>query len=222
MSNEQNETSHANSNWSTARVMVLALVSLGIGLPIGYVVRGSSATVATPPAPGMGEPAASSGQPGGAAAAAMPSEQQMKHMADKKAEPLLAQLQKNPNDAALLAEIGKTYLYARQFDSAAEYYERSVKSKPDPAVLNTLGGVYHYAGSADKALEAWNRALQIDPNYADALVNIGLVKWREQSDPKAAIAAWKKMLKGNPNHPQREKVEKMIAQAEKHANMGAN
>jgi cytochrome c-type biogenesis protein CcmH/NrfG len=88
-------------------------------------------------------------------------------------------------------------------------------------VLNTLGGAYHFAGARDKALDAWQRALKIDPNHADSLVNIGLVKWREQGDATAAIAAWRQMLKCNPQHPQRAQVEKMIAQAEKHAGMAA-
>jgi cytochrome c-type biogenesis protein CcmH/NrfG len=141
----------------------------------------------------------------------------LKHMAVKQAEPLMAKLEKNPNDADLLAQIAKTYLVGHQFDSAAEYYERSVKIKPDVRTLTTLGGAYHLAGADDKALGAWKRALKIDPNYADALFNYGLIEWKSQSDPNAAIVAWTKLLQANPNHPQRARVEEMIALAKKDA-----
>jgi len=225
MSQEQNETSQASAtsaNWSTQHVTVLGVVALIIGLVIGYAFRGSSSAVpATAVTSVMPASASIEHGPPSAPAPAMPSDDQMKHMAAKQAEPLMAKLEKNPNDAALLAEVGKTYLKARQFDTAAEYFERSVKSKPDANVLNTLGGTYHFAGARDKALDAWHRALKIDPNHADSLVNIGLVKWREEGDAQAAIAAWKQMLKGNPQHPQRAQVEKMIAQAQKHASMTA-
>ena len=108
------------------------------------------------------------------------------------------------------------YLSAQQFQTAADYYERSAKIKPDAGVLTTLGGVYHFEGADEKALDAWKRALQIDPNNADALFNFGLVKWQYESDPKAAVAAWNQLLKANPNHPQRARVEAMIARAKRH------
>lgn len=207
----------ARSRWSNVQAYGMAAVCLLLGLAAGYFMRGSqpASTASTASAPQQNAP------PAPEAGNMQVTPEAMKHMADKQAEPLIAKLEKNPNDAALLAQIGKTYLSAQQFQTAAEYYERSVKVKPDAGVLTTLGGVYHYQGADDKALAAWNRVLQIEPGNPDALFNSGMVKWQTEGDPKAAIAAWTKLLKANPNHPQRKQVEEMIARAQAHVDRGA-
>ena len=205
------------SMWSNSQAYGMAVVCLLLGLAAGYFMRGSqpASTASTASAPQQNP------QHAPEAGNMQVTPEAMKHMADKQAEPLIARLEKNPNDATLLAQIGKTYLSAQQFQTAAEYYERSVKIKPDAGVLTTLGGVYHYQGADDKALAAWNRALRIDPGNPDALFNSGMVKWQAEGDPKAAIAAWTKLLKANPNHPQRKQVEEMIARAQAHVDRGA-
>ncbi len=202
----------ARDLWSNTQAYGLAVICLLLGIAAGYFLHGpqppASATVASAPQQAPQQ------APDNGSMQVTP--EGLKHMAAKQGEPMLAKLAKNPNDATLLAQIGKTYLSAQQFQTAAEYYERSVKIKPDAGILTTLGGVYHFEGADDKALDAWKRALQIDPNNADALFNFGLVKWQYESDPKAAVAAWNRLLKANPNHPQRARVEEMIARAKKH------
>ena len=138
---------------------------------------------------------------------------QLKQMADKQAEPMLARLRESPESPMLLAEIGKTYYQNRQFAMAAKYYEDSLRIKPDAAILVKLGGAYHFDKDDEKALSAWNRALRLEPNNPDALFNIGFVKLRAQGDSKAAIAAWEKLIKTNPNQPKRAQVEALITQA---------
>ena len=132
---------------------------------------------------------------------------------DRKAEPLLARLQKSPEDPILLAEIGKLYYQMGQFHTAAKYYEDSARVKPDAIVLVKLGGAYHFDGDDERALGAWTDALRLDPANPDALFNIGLVKWRTQGDRKGAIAAWGKLLETNPKHPKRAQVEELLTRA---------
>src|SRR5689334_6361050 len=77
-------------SWQAKQVYLMAAVCLVFGLIVGYLLRGSSttglpATASTRPAPTVSK---SVGQ--------MPSLEQMKHMADKQAEPLLEQLKKTP------------------------------------------------------------------------------------------------------------------------------
>jgi len=93
-----------------------------------------------------------------------PTPTQWKHGADKQAEPLLALLRQSPDDPSLLAEIGKIYYQARQFPTAAKYYEDSIRVNPDAVVLVKLGGAYHFGGDDDRAISAWNHALRLDPN----------------------------------------------------------
>ncbi|HWR35236.1 MAG TPA: hypothetical protein VN622_05125 [Clostridia bacterium] len=200
---------NSQKRWSNTQAYGLAIICLLLGITSGYLIHGPATPAAVP-----SDPHQHVHELPPEASAIQPTPDQLKHMADKQTEPLLAKLEANPNDPDLLVQVGKAYLYARQFQTSIEYFEKSVKIKPDARVLTTLGGAYHFAGADDKALDAWDRALRIDPGYGDALVNIGLVKLQTESNPKAAIAAWRKMLKANPNHPQRAKVEAMIASAQ--------
>jgi cytochrome c-type biogenesis protein CcmH/NrfG len=203
------------ATWTPAQRYGFFFVCLVLGIIVGYLVHGPS-PAAAPIAP---RPPAQQNSPESAAAPARPTPEQMKRMADKKTEPLLADLQKHPKDVALLTKIGQTYFYGGQLSLAAQYYERAANVKPDPAILTALGAIYHYAGDDKKATESVNRALQIDPNFADALFSLGMLKWQSQSDPKGAITAWQKLLKENPNHPRRADVEELIARAKHQMDM---
>ena len=188
-------------SWSSRQVYGFLVICFLLGICVWYLAYASSVKrLAQRPA----------GAPGSAVTV---TPEQLKQMADKQAEPLLARLQKSPDDAVLLAEIAKIYFQTGQYSTATKYYEDSVRIKPDAVVLVKLGGAYHHAGDDDKSIDTWNRALSLDPNNPDALFNIGFVKWKAQGDREAAIAAWQKLLKTNPNHPKRTQVEEMIVKA---------
>jgi cytochrome c-type biogenesis protein CcmH/NrfG len=198
--------------WSNAQTYGLAIICLAVGVITGYLLHAPKQTVAgVPQAPSAMNPA------NGAA----PTDDQIARMGDKMAAPLLASLQKDPNNATLLAQLGSVYFRSQQFPLSAEYYERAVKAKPDAEVYVSLSNSYFYAGASDKAIDALNRALEKDPKSANALFNLGMLKWRVKNDPKAAIADWERLLKENPKHPRRAEVESMIAQAKKHMKMPA-
>ena len=191
--------------WSRRQVYGLAMICLVLGVCAGYSAHAHFQARAV-----IRRAEMSAGAP---ASAVTITPSQLKNMADKQAEPLLARLQDSPGNAALLAEIGKAYLHTRQFPMATKYYEDSVRIKPDAVVLVTLGGAYHFAGDEDKAIGSWNLALSLYPNNPDSLYNNGVVKWRAQGDREAAIPAWQKLLKTNPNHPKRAQVEEILAKA---------
>jgi cytochrome c-type biogenesis protein CcmH/NrfG len=140
-------------------------------------------------------------------------------MADKQVAPLLEKLTKHPKDAGTLIKVGAYYFIAGQFNDAAKYYEKAVEVKPTPDVLTKLSSAQYYGGAGDKAIASLNRALQIDPKFANALYNLGMLKRQLQGDTKGAIEAWEKLLKTNPNHPNRAQVERMIARVKEHQNM---
>ena len=58
--------------------------------------------------------------------------------------------------------------------------------------------------------------LKSDPDNANALFNLGMVKWQSKSDIDGALAAWQQLLKKYPNHPRRAEVEQLIARAKQH------
>ena len=206
--------------WSGPQTAALVVVCLLAGAAGGWLLRRSSTTpaaaqtqatlrnasVASQPArPNFGLP--SSG----------PSNEQLKQAADSQAAPILEQLKKDPNNATLLANVGNLYYDGKQYPTAIEYYERSLKIQPaDTSVRTDLGTAYWYAGNADSAIAEFNKSLSYDPAKADTLFNLGIVKWQGKKDGPGAIAAWQKLLDTNPAYPNKDEVLQLMAQAQQH------
>ncbi len=213
MENQAAAPETSGASWEANQVFGMAAVCLVVGLAVGYLFRGSqspapSTAVSTRPADlGAGAP---SDRGGG-----MPTLEQMKHMAEKKAEPLLAKLQANPSDAALLIQIGDTYQQTHQFKDAADFYERSLKIDPRNAgVRSDLASVLYYSGDVDGALAQLQEALKYDAKNGAVLFNLGMIRWQGKKDGKGAVAAWEELLKTNPQlgADRKAAVEKLIAQ----------
>ena len=132
---------------------------------------------------------------------------------DAQVAPLLEQLKSDSKNPDLLAQIGNTYYDAQQFPAAIQYYQRSLQSKPeDVSVRTDLGTAYWYTGDADTGIQQLDQALTYDPNYANALFNLGVVKWQGKQDGKGALAAWQKLLDANPGYENKDKVLQFIAE----------
>ncbi len=202
--------------WSNTQTYGMAVICMILGAAAGYLLH---APAVASPAASIG--AVSAGAPAANAAPQMPSAADMKRMADKQVAPLLADLEKHPNDADLLAKIAHAYMAAQQFQSAQEYYEKSAAVKPKPDALNELAFVYVKLGDLDRGIGTLNRALAIDPKNPQVLFNLGYFEWKGKADPKAAIAAWQAFLKADPNSPKKAQVEQMLAQAKKHLSIPA-
>ena len=201
----------ASKSWNNVQTYTMAVICLVLGSVAGYllhapaVANAGTATSVTAPNPAPANPGPS-----------MPSAMDMKRMADKTVAPLLEQLQKNPQDADLLAKIGRAYMAAQQYQSAQQYYERAAAIKPQAERLNELSFVYVKLGDLDKAIATLNQALKLEPRNGAILYNLGYFEWKGKADPQAAIAAWQAFLKADPKSPKRAEVEQMLAQAQKH------
>ena len=224
------QSAQQHVQWRPTQVYLLAGVCLLIGLPVGYLLRGSApeTTAAVASAPVAAMPAAPAAAPEGAAptpASAdmphkMPTMEDMKHMADKKAEPLLTQLKSDPNNAQLLNKLGIVYRSAHQFSVAEEYFKKSLAVDPkNPDVRTDMAACMFYTGNVEGALSELDQALKYDPKHAGALMNIGIIELQAKKDAPAAVASWQKLLKLNPDFPQKAQVEQMIAMA-KQGNKG--
>lgn len=200
--------------WNSAQAYTMAVISLVLGLVVGYLVNSPKPPGSTVPGAGIAQRPVAGGGKG-----SMPSADDLKRMADKQVAPLLEELQKNPKDPELLSKIGQSYLAAQQSQTARQYLEQSVALKANPEALNALSFVYYSMGDVDKAIATLNRGLKIDPKDPKILFNLGMFQWHGKSDPKAAIAAWQTFVKANPNNPKRPEVEKLIAQAKQHLNL---
>jgi cytochrome c-type biogenesis protein CcmH/NrfG len=217
------KTNSNNASFTGVQAYTLAVITLAIGIAVGYFARGSvpmsvpaeTAQAAAAPA-GMGGGAMGSAQLPGIGSA----QQQQSpppEMVAKAAEPLLAQLKTNPNAFDTLVKLGNLYYDSRAYPQAIEYYEKALVVQPDnPDVRTDLGTSYWYTGNADKAIANFEKVLAIRPNNPQTLFNLGIVKWQGKKDPKGAIVAWEKLLQTNPDYPQKDQVQMLIERAKMH------
>src|SRR5579875_637813 len=180
--------------WKPAQVYVMAGICLLIGVAVGYFVRGSASLA---PQVVSSETAMQSPQAAPAAAQQrMPTLEEMKQMADKQAEPLLA-----------------------KFQTAIDYYQKSLAINPKNVGARTdMASCMYYLGDVDGALAELNKSLTYDPKHAGTLINLGIIKWKGKIDVDGAIAAWQKLLKLNPDFEDKEMVEHLIMEAKQQKN----
>jgi tetratricopeptide (TPR) repeat protein len=210
-----NQARNSGSSWTGTQAYVLAIICLVVGVAIGYLVRGSASPAQNTAV--AQQPAAAPAATGGMAAGQQPTPEQMKHMADKQAETLLAQLKDKPNDPQLLYNVGNVYYDTQQYPEAISYYEKSLAQNSNSADVRTdLGTAYFYSGDVDRALAEFDQVLKKNPTHANALFNQGMVRWKGKMDVAGAVSSWKKLLETNPTYEHRDQVQAFISQAEKH------
>jgi cytochrome c-type biogenesis protein CcmH/NrfG len=195
--------------WKTIQVYAMGLMCLAIGMTLGYLFRGSESAKVQPQAAQL--PA---GSPRGAPPP-MPGLDDMKRMADKQAEPLLAKLKRDPNNSDLLNQIGLIYKATHQFNDAIAYYQRALQANPKNTAARTdLASCLYYLGDTDGALKQLQESLTYSPKDVNSLFNLGMIRWQGKKDGQGALAAWSELLKVNPELEQTKKaqVEKLIAQ----------
>jgi cytochrome c-type biogenesis protein CcmH/NrfG len=194
----------AESAWQAKQVYAMAVICLVVGLAIGYLFRGSQspASAAQPVANANSNTnVQAAAQPSAPAMGAgkMPSLEEMKQMADKKAAPLLEKLKTDPTNKDLLIQVAKLYESTHQFKEAAGYFDKAVRIDPKDVALRTqLASCLYYNGDADGAIAQLQQSLHYDPKNANSLFNLGMIKWQGKQDSKGAIAAWQQLLKSNP------------------------
>ncbi len=194
---------------TNAQAFTSAVLCLLLGIGGGYFIRHaqsnsipSQATAVASSAPGS--------------TASVPSPSQLNGIADTQAAVKLEQLKTEPNNVALLNDLGNIYYDSKQYPLAIDYYSRSLKLQPtDTSVRTDLATAYWYVGDADTAIAEFNKALAYAPTKPDTLFNLGIVKWQGKHDAAGAVAAWQKLLDTNPAYENKDKVHALIAQTKK-------
>jgi cytochrome c-type biogenesis protein CcmH/NrfG len=219
--NESNTRTGSKGSWPPTPLLVMCAACLALGFVAGYLLRGSAPIHVAPTAL---EPVPSS-QAVGEPADQLQTEQQkmptlddLKRMADKKAEPLLARLNSDPKNPQLENQVGLIYENAHQFKEAAGHFERSLQYDPkNIGVRADYASCLYYTGDVDGALAQLNQSLNYDPKHAGTLMNIGIIKWRGKNDVDGAVAAWEKLLRYHPEFPHKDLVQHMITEAKQTA-----
>lgn len=123
-------------------------------------------------------------------------------------------LDQNPKDPEVWAQLGHLFFDTHQFDKAIQAYQRSLAIEPDnPAVLTNMGVMYRRSGDPEKAVQAFDQAVAVFPGFETALFNKGVVLMADLNDLEGAMAAWKELVKVNPDAttPNGEKVADIVA-----------
>jgi cytochrome c-type biogenesis protein CcmH/NrfG len=202
----------ASRSLPAVQVYVMAALCLAAGLAVGYLGRDSHTIASAPRAASTAAPPSSPHM--AAKSANTPTLEDMKHMADKQAAPLLEKLKSDPNNSALLTQVGAFYHASHQFKEASSYYERAAQIEPkNVALRNRLASSLYRSGDVDGAIAQLNQALSYDPKDANSLFNLGMIKLQGKRDGKGAVAAWQKLLKSNPqlSEDRKAEVQKLMA-----------
>jgi cytochrome c-type biogenesis protein CcmH/NrfG len=178
MSDPTSASSKPAVTWSPRVVYGLATVCLFLGVFVGYLVRGSSQPTSfqvpesaqTQPIPGVPQ-----GHP-------TPTLDPMKQLANKRAEPLLAQLKKDAGDKKTLVQIAYAYKSAHQFQEAVNYFSKALEVDPkDVAIRTEMASCLYYSSDVDGALSQLQQSLKSDPHDANSLFNLGMIKWKART-----------------------------------------
>lgn len=127
-------------------------------------------------------------------------------------------LKNNPDNSALLADLGNAYFDTGQVQKAISAYERSLVLVPkNPDVLTDLGIMYREARNYDKALECFKKAIEINPEHLNALFNQGVVLGLDQQKNVEAKAVWQRLIELSPDAraPDGRKVSELINQLDR-------
>lgn len=223
MAKEAEVSRSQETTWTATQAYALAVFCLAFGLVLGYLFRGSAPVTSTATAAAAAQPAAPAGMPGVPASMTAPgtaqlTPQQTAEMVQRAAQPLLQNLKHNPRDFETLVKVGNLYYDSKLFPEAIKYYEQALKLRPENSDVRTdMGTAFWYTGNADKAIAEFNRALKYNPTHPGTLFNMGVVKWQGKMDPAGAVQAWERLLKANPNYPQKQQVLDLIDRARQHA-----
>jgi tetratricopeptide (TPR) repeat protein len=185
-----------------------ALISgacLLLGLTVGYVIFGGQRAVVPAPEPFTQAPAAApvpvSGGP------------QPGILDDQRVQALRNVLARDPANVPTNTELGNLFYDAGRFSDAIGPYRQAFAGDSRNVNLSTdLATALWYSGRPDEAIAQFDKSLAIDPTHPQTLFNLGIVKRDGKQDRAGAIQAWDKLLAANPSYPDRDKVQKMLAE----------
>jgi len=202
---QPNGYSNPNTSWTSREAYLLAMVCLLVGAALGYFFRGSASTIPL----SAGQSAATAPAPPAATSAPLTAE-----ALQPLAAPLLTTLKADPKNVDALTQLGNLYYDHKLYLEAITYYSRSLELRPrDVNVRTDLGTAYWYSGDPKTAVAEYEKSLAVDPSHAPTLLNMGIVRLNGLNDPAGAIASWEKLLRINPQFPEKQKVLDLIAQA---------
>jgi serine/threonine protein kinase/predicted negative regulator of RcsB-dependent stress response len=111
-------------------------------------------------------------------------------------------LSSHPGETSVGMALAVLYYSSGNFERAIESY-RQVLSR-DPANLEArsdLASALYQLKRVDAGLRELQEVLRINPTYAKALLNMGIMLQGGKGDREAAVGCWNKLLQSNPLSP---------------------
>src|SRR6266496_4759180 len=112
--------------WSPTQSYVLAVITLLLGIAVGYLSAGPATRQTGGQASNASAATSDFGNSG--VGQLQPSRSEL---TIRMVEPLLQQLQTRPNDADLLVNIGNSYYDGQDYANAIDYYQKALKLRPE-------------------------------------------------------------------------------------------
>jgi len=112
-------------------------------------------------------------------------------------------------------QIGTLFADAKRYDEAAEALSMSSEFWPNsPRTFNNLGEVFRRTKQFEKAKTAYVRAVSLDPQYADAHYNLGILYDNHLRDRSQAANHYRQYLDLDPDSPDALQVGQWLSAAE--------
>jgi tetratricopeptide (TPR) repeat protein len=119
-----------------------------------------------------------------------------------------------PEVVSGMLQAARSALFAGQYSQAISAYQAILRRDPrNVDALTHLGLIVALGGHADEALATIDRALAVDPQYPPALLYRGQVLYEQKQDTPGAIKSWEKFLQVAPPGEDRDRVQKLVAEA---------
>ena len=133
---------------------------------------------------------------------------------------LTALAERQPTLAGPYANLGILYFRAGRTADAVKVLEHAIALNPRPAYYNELGRVRRTEGRFDAAEQAYRRALELDPDYAYAHLNLGILYDLYLQQPDRALPHYERYRALAPGEAGT--VEKWIADLKRRTSQAAD
>ena len=121
-------------------------------------------------------------------------------------------LEQNPNNVAVLVQLGNTYFDANQYLESIAAYEKALALKPgNPDVLTDLGVMYRRNGQPNEAVKRFQEAMMASPTHLQSRFNLGIVLHFDLNDSVGARQALEDFLRISSTGTQADQVRQLLA-----------
>jgi len=125
------------------------------------------------------------------------------------------QASRNPNDPEPRLRLANFLYDQRNFQEAAEWYQKALALDPTNVGARTdLGTCYFAMGRPQEALRQYEKSLQTNPGHEPTLFNMVVVNLEGTRNLSSARAAWERLRKQNPNYPGLDRLKQSLEAAE--------